>query len=193
AEAFRMSILEEALRELLGEDVALSPTRPLMDMGLDSLALYGLRALFNQRLGVDLEPTFFFQHSTLEAIAAYFAGTAHAGEPTRTPPAPQPTPVRHRDTHRDQRRLPEDALAIIGMSCRFPHGANSSEDYWRLLRDGVDAITEVPPTRWDIDQYYAADRHQPGKMVTRSGGFLDAVDCFDARFFHMAPREATHT
>src|SRR5215831_2438012 len=193
AEAFRMSILEEALHTLLGEDVELSPTRPLMDMGLDSLALYSLRTLLQQRLGGDLEPTFFFQHSTLEAIAAYFTDTTQAGEPTRTPPAPRPTPVRHRDAPRGQRRLPEDALAIIGMSCRFPHGANSTEDYWRLLRDGADAITEVPPTRWDIDQYYAADRHQPGKMVSRYGGFLDAVDRFDARFFHMAPREAAHT
>ncbi len=38
-----------------------------------------------------------------------------------------------------------EPIAIIGMGCRFPGGADNPEAFWRLLRDGVDAITEVPP------------------------------------------------
>ena len=65
-----------------------------------------------------------------------------------------------------------EPIAIVGMSCRFP-GAPDVEAYWSLLRNGVDAIGEVPPDRWDVDAYYDPE---PGarrpKMVTRWGGFL---------------------
>ncbi|XXY48825.1 SDR family NAD(P)-dependent oxidoreductase [Sorangium sp. So ce269] len=76
-----------------------------------------------------------------------------------------------------------EPLAIIGMGCRFPGGADDPEAYWRLLRDGVDAIREVPADRWPGSP--AAE----GKG-TRWGGFLDRVDGFDAAFFGIAPREA---
>ena len=84
-----------------------------------------------------------------------------------------------------------EAIAIIGMDCRFPGGANSPEAYWELLRSGVDAITEVPSERWLIDDYYDSDPDVPGKMYTRYGGFIDSVDKFDPQFFGISPREAT--
>ncbi len=83
-----------------------------------------------------------------------------------------------------------EPLAITGVSCRFPGGSNSPEEYWELLRSGTDAITEVPPDRWDIDRAYDADPAAPGKMITRWGGFLDQVDQFDPQFFGISPREA---
>jgi myxalamid-type polyketide synthase MxaE and MxaD len=76
------------------------------------------------------------------------------------------------------------------MACRFPE-ADGPERFWSLLRDGVDAITEVPPERWDADAFYASTPGTPGKMVTRWGGFLKNVDQFDAEFFRISPREAT--
>ncbi len=87
-------------------------------------------------------------------------------------------------------RVQNEPIAIIGMSCRFPGGANSPEAYWELLRNGVDAITEVPRDRWDLDQLYDADPDAPGKMNTRYGGFLTGLDGFDAQFFGISPREA---
>lgn len=82
-----------------------------------------------------------------------------------------------------------EPVAIIGMACRFP-GAPNLDAFWSLLRDGVDAVGEVPPARWNIDQYYDPDPDVPGKMYTRYGAFLENVDQFDARFFGIAPREA---
>jgi acyl transferase domain-containing protein len=82
-----------------------------------------------------------------------------------------------------------EPIAIIGMGCRFP-GADSLDAYWRLLRDGVDAMTEVPPSRWAADAYYDPDPAAPGKMNTRWGGFTGGVDRFDAGFFGISPREA---
>ena len=85
-----------------------------------------------------------------------------------------------------------EPIAIVGMSCRFPGGANDLGSFWRLLQNGEDAIIEVPADRWDVDEYYDPDPDAPGKMYTRWGGFLQhvPVDAFDAAFFGISPREA---
>lgn len=82
-----------------------------------------------------------------------------------------------------------EPIAIIGMSCRFPF-ASDPEAFWRLLRDGVDAVTEIPSSRWDVDAYYDPDPQARGKMYCRYGAFLQQVDHFDSLFFGISPREA---
>src|ERR1700682_40050 len=87
-------------------------------------------------------------------------------------------------------RAGTESIAIIGVGCRFPGGADDPESFWRLLRDGVDAIREVPPDRWDIEAFYDPDAAAAGKMYTRWCGFLDHVDQVDPEFFGISPREA---
>lgn len=87
-------------------------------------------------------------------------------------------------------RSQTEPIAVVGMSCRFPGGADSPAAYWELLRNGIDAISEVPRDRWNIDEYYDPDPEAAGKMYTRYGGFLRNVDQFDAAFFRISPREA---
>jgi 3-oxoacyl-(acyl-carrier-protein) synthase len=84
-----------------------------------------------------------------------------------------------------------EPIAVIGIACRFP-GAATCEQFWQLLVQGGDAITEIPPARWDVTTYYHPDPHAPGKSYSRWGGFLDGVDLFDAAFFGISPREAQH-
>ncbi len=84
-----------------------------------------------------------------------------------------------------------EPIAIIGVGCRFP-GAKNPEAFWQLLCNGVDAITEVPADRWDVDALYDPNPGSSGKMNTRWGGFLEQVDQFDAQFFGIAPREAVY-
>lgn len=88
------------------------------------------------------------------------------------------------------RRKQTEPLAIVGMACRFPGGANDPAAFWRLLCNRVDAIGEVPADRWDADALYDPDAAAPGKMNTRWGGFLDRIDEFDNRFFGISDREA---
>src|ERR1043165_9686042 len=87
------------------------------------------------------------------------------------------------------RVLNHEPLAIIGISCRFP-GANGPQAFWSLLRDGVDAITEIPPGRFAVDSVYDPEPGRPGKIINRAGGFLRDMDRFDAGFFGISPREA---
>ncbi len=87
-------------------------------------------------------------------------------------------------------RQHHEPIAIIGMACRFPGESNSPEAFWQLLQNGVDAITEVPATRWPVDEYYDANPDAAGKVSTRWGGFIDGVDTFDPQFFGISPREA---
>lgn len=82
-------------------------------------------------------------------------------------------------------RAKNEPIAIIGMSCRFPGGANSPEAFWQLLQNGEDAIREVPPERWNVADYAEAN-------AIWYGGFLDDIDRFDPQFFGISPREAVN-
>jgi acyl transferase domain-containing protein len=80
-------------------------------------------------------------------------------------------------------------VAIIGMSCRFP-GAPTLREFWELLCAGKDAITDVPPERFDVDAHYDPDPRRRDSMVSRRGGFLPGVEDFDAAYFGISPHEA---
>ncbi|MEL6880506.1 MAG: beta-ketoacyl synthase N-terminal-like domain-containing protein, partial [Cyanobacteria bacterium J06607_10] len=83
-----------------------------------------------------------------------------------------------------------EAIAIVGMGCRFPGGANNPQQFWQLLSEGRDAISSVPSDRWNAEAYYDPNPDAPGKIVTRNGGFVDNLQDFDAAFFNLSPREA---
>src|SRR5690606_37443053 len=78
-----------------------------------------------------------------------------------------------------------EPIAVVGLACRFPGGANSVGEFWSLLRRGGDAIDAVPASRWNLDDYYSPIRGAVGKMYTRAGGFLKqwAPGKLDADFF----------
>ena len=83
-----------------------------------------------------------------------------------------------------------ESIAVVGMACRFPGGINSPEKYWSFCQAGLDAIVEVPKSRWDISKLYS-QRPTLGKMNTAYGGFLqENITEFDARFFSISAREA---
>jgi acyl transferase domain-containing protein/NADPH:quinone reductase-like Zn-dependent oxidoreductase/acyl carrier protein len=83
----------------------------------------------------------------------------------------------------------DGAVAVVGLACRMPKAPGPGA-LWQLLRDGVDAITDVPAGRWDADAYYDTDLSTPGKASTRRGGFIEDVEGFDAAFFGIPPQEA---
>jgi myxalamid-type polyketide synthase MxaC len=83
-----------------------------------------------------------------------------------------------------------EPIAIIGLGCRFPGAAIDPDGFWELLRSGRDAVSEIPPDRWDVEQFYSDNPDAPDKAYTRSGAFLDNIKDFDAAFFGVPPGEA---
>lgn len=81
-------------------------------------------------------------------------------------------------------------IAIVGMSCRFPGGCNTPDDYWRLLASGTDAVTQVPDDRWDHSLFLHPNKRATGRAYTFSAGTLGDIKGFDAGFFGISPREA---
>ena len=92
----------------------------------------------------------------------------------------------------NQRLSRSTTIAISGMSCRFPGGANSPSAYWHLLRSGQDGISNLGDRRWPKSKYFDDNPDTPGKMYTdRAGLISQSVDLFDAAFFGISPGEAT--
>ncbi len=149
--------------------------KPFSFYGIDSKEALSLAGDLEDWLQVKLSPTLLWQYPDIDSLVTFLSGAAYSSEKLRAPIAP---------------RQSADPIAIVGMSCRFP-GAKNPKEFWELLKNGTDAISEVPAERWNVDTYYDPQGVSPGKMNTRWGGFLEKIDKFDARFFGISPREAT--
>lgn len=190
-----------AVCQVLGTAAAdLSPSAPFAEYGVDSLRALQLVEKLNRRFALSLPVEVVFDHATLDRLAGHLLGlgvevkaaggassAAAEAEPAArvAPPRAAVEPF----TAAVARPPADDAVAVIGMSCRFP-GARDYTEFWRNLAAGVDSVREVPPQRWDPNLHYDSDPQAPGKSVSRWGGFLDGIEEFDAPFFEVAPKIA---
>ena len=156
----------------------IDPRQPFTYYGLGSVQAVSLTGDLETFLNRNLAPTLAWDYPTVELLANHLANDTQQVKQTK----PAPKPVQQSSTYT------KEPIAIIGLSCRFPQAPNPKA-FWELLRNGVDAITEVPSDRWDVDAFHS-ENPDPGKMTTRFGGFLDNVDLFDPAFFGISPREA---
>ncbi|MFC4159114.1 amino acid adenylation domain-containing protein [Chitinimonas lacunae] len=170
--------LETALAETVGRPVPLAEALETSwgELGLSSVQTVALTRALAARLGRVLPATLAYRCPTPALLLAELA----AVKPTATVATP--------------RESTGDApVAIVGMACRFPGGANDPAAYWALLESGRDPIGPIPPERWDAAAWYHPDRAAPGKSVSRWGGFIEGQDLrdFDARLFRLTPKEAS--
>jgi acyl transferase domain-containing protein/surfactin synthase thioesterase subunit/NADPH:quinone reductase-like Zn-dependent oxidoreductase len=173
------ALVRREVAELLGHEP--DEVRGFFDQGMDSLRAVALHDRLQRAIGggVALPPTLVFDHPTVGDLGAACARLVSGS----VAPAPR-LPI---STHA---AAPGGPIAVIGIGCRFPGAASDPERFWRILEDGVDAITEVPRDRWDVDAVFDPDPDAPGKTYARWGGFIENVAEFDPRFFGMSPREA---
>ena len=82
-------------------------------------------------------------------------------------------------------------IAIVGMSCRFPAGANNPEKLWEMLSKGQTGWTDVPADRYNWKSFYHPSHEASGAHNQRGGHFLDQdISEFDANFFGIPAAEA---
>ncbi|WP_394848508.1 SDR family NAD(P)-dependent oxidoreductase [Pendulispora brunnea] len=177
---------ERVLLELVGTEAAfvlgmataeaLEPSQPLQELGLDSLMAVELRNRLGAATGLRLPTTLLFDHPSPASLAQrlrveLFGARAEAPVVVSGPS--------------------DEPIAIVAMSCRYPGGANTPEDVWRLLHEEADTISAFPAGRgWDLEGLYDPDPAAKGKSYVREGGFLLEADRFDPTFFGIGPREA---
>ncbi|MEM6612023.1 MAG: beta-ketoacyl synthase N-terminal-like domain-containing protein, partial [Cyanobacteria bacterium P01_C01_bin.72] len=76
-------------------------------------------------------------------------------------------------------------IAIVGMAGIFPQARNIKE-YWSNIINEIDCITEVPASRWKIEDYYDPDPNTPDKTYCKRGGFIPDID-FNPMEFGLPP------
>lgn len=175
-----LAAVRQCMTSVKPSDGTWSDDKALMDMGFESLQLLELRSVLSRRFNQNVPATFFFQYNTPQRIAEYLYSKSGSRDPEGAPAQSEPE------------KEPAGAVAIIGMACRWPGGVQTPQEFWEFLNNGSDAVTEVPPGRWDTDRFSpAGEEVRAGEIATRRGGFLQDIDCFDADFFNISPREAS--
>ncbi len=184
-----IGVIKETIREISEHRISSADDmqRGFLEMGLDSLMAVDLKNALEARFTHPLPSTLIFDYPTIDALADYLVlqSSLSGNQPSLH--------TDHWSLHTDHGSLKTDLcepIAIIGMGCRFPGGANNPELFWELLKEGRDATSEVPAERWKIEDYYDPVPDAKGKMLTRRGGFLDDISHFDANFFGISAREA---
>jgi pimaricinolide synthase PimS1 len=177
---------QQALVELAQEEIAavlalpgpasVPADQPLKDLGLDSLMAAELRNRLSKRVGTKLPATLAFDYPSARAMTRLLLEKLELGQS-----------IVRQEKRRTIAASASEPIAIVGMSCRTPGGPASPESYWSLLERGGDGVGPLPG-RWSRDLLRRLE--VVTGWLTQEGGFVSAVEDFDAGFFGISPREA---
>lgn len=196
------SLLKASLADALYITVdEIQNDRAFAALGLDSIIGAEWIHELNKTLGTELSATRLYDYPTIQVLAEYIATQSHGSTPRPKPKAavsepetpclqdlkPAASAVPAEATAASHRR--DEKIAIIGMAGRYPD-ADNLDQYWDNLANGRNSVREVPGERWNVDQYFDADRSKDGKVYCKWLGALTDIDGFDPLFFSISPAEA---
>lgn len=139
---------------------AIGALEPFANLGISSREAVEIAAMLEDGSGRPVPATVLWEYPNLRALAAFLAGTE--GAPLAVPAI----------------CAGDEGIAVIGMACRFPGGADSPQAYWQLINGGESAIAAVPAERF------------PGQLSGFRAGFVEDLFEFDAAFFGISDEEA---
>lgn len=170
--------------EVLGHD-RIGIDDNFFQVGGDSVRVVRVQAALKRLLGRPVSMAKLFEYHTIRTLAKHLEETIKTvPDSVSTQQGENFRASRDQDVHRS-----ED-IAIVSMAVRLPGGITTPEDFWDLLDNGRDVITDVPKDRWDADALYDPDPDAYGRTYCQKGGFISSIDSFDAQFFGISPREA---
>ncbi|HYR82565.1 MAG TPA: SDR family NAD(P)-dependent oxidoreductase [Terriglobia bacterium] len=179
----RSWLVHEVARRMACDPAAIETGKPLKELGFNSEDLLKLTRAIEMQFSCMLPTTLLMDFPTIQDVAEQLASSGRKMRDEQSRKAQAPS------LQQPAREKSNEPIAVIGMGCRFP-GASGPRAFWKVLCDGIDTVTEVPPDRWDIDEVYDPNPVAPGKMNTRCGGFLKNIDEMDRNFFEISIREA---
>ena len=180
----RRKLLANYLRDAVAEVTRVDPAEiredaGFFDLGMDSLMAVELRRRIEQGVGKQVPATLAMDYPRLSDVVDYLLSDVLGLSESAKSGSQLATAVTTRT---------DEPIAIVSVSCNFP-GAPNPEVFWELLSGGVNAISEVPEDRFDIDEFYDPDPDAPGKMYVAT-----RLHRRDRRvrpgFFGVSPREA---
>jgi polyketide synthase PksN len=205
------ALIEQISRQLKLPAHDIDVAAEFSDFGYDSISLTQFANELNQLYQLQLSPTLFFEHPTLQALAQhllkqhgaplarYFNLTRVQAQLQMDALANSPMDSSYeagtsrflQGRARPVSLTPErdEGIAIVGMSGCFPQ-ANTLEAFWENLKSGRDCIGEVPASRWDWRALYGDPQREENKTNIKWGGFIEGMESFDPLFFGISPREA---
>jgi acyl transferase domain-containing protein/surfactin synthase thioesterase subunit/ubiquinone/menaquinone biosynthesis C-methylase UbiE len=179
---FHEKALQELICELLSEILGVSselidPETGFFQLGMESMQALRLKQGLEDRLGLTLPDTLVFEHPNLANLARYLAARNSSATLDK---------IAHSSTAPAKPNYDAvEPVAIVGMAFRFPGGIDGPESFWALLTSGRTVVSEPPIGRWHPAAYGKPPYTQRGSFLTHP------VEAFDARFFHISPKEAT--
>lgn len=164
-----LQYIEETIKKNCGENSSFIKNATFASYGLSSLQLVNFLIELKRNINIEFDIVEAMSLSTPEELAKLICAIPYKKELNNT----------YKQNENKSR------IAIIGMSCRFPglESENGLDSFWETLRTGYNPIRNIPEERWNSSEEY-----KKGHSIF--GGFIKNIDCFDAPFFHISPREA---
>ncbi len=209
-EKLQREILKEmrmqAAQHLKMKPNQISDTEDWTNFGFDSILISSFVSHLNRVYDLNLMPTAMFEASNLQRFSHFLAenhgpemrkklavgsaksaaapakNAAQKSAPVSTDPSVTQFARRFRDAFRNRSSYRDEDIAVVGMSCRIA-GANNPDEFWRMLDEERDMISEIPADRWNWRDF-------PG--VRKWGSFMEGIDQFDPLFFGISPAEAAY-